>query len=209
MFYVYGLSGQTYQGRLETLPAVRAVVRGRPVQAIGTAGAEFSDAVDNAPTGGEAAAIAEYRKMLQVDVERGPLLHARQIMQRNVISAAADDDVAKAWRLLVSHRIHQAPVLDAERQLVGIVSERDLLTALNVDDGRIRDALARKVADVMTTPVVAADPLTDLRRVARVMLEHDVDGVPIVDENRRLAGFISRGDVLRAVVAEPPLSLWR
>ena len=176
------LGGQTYQGAWRTRCYNGARCRSRPA----CAGdrhrwRQFSDAVDNAPDRRPgAAAIAEYRKMLQVDVERGPLPHARQIMQRSVISAAADD-VAKAWRLLVSHRIHQAPVLDAERQLVGIVSERDLLTALNVDGG-IRDALARKVADVMTTPVVAADPLTDLRRVARVMLEHDVDGVPIVDE---------------------------
>ena len=41
------------------------------------------------------------------------------------------------------------------------------------------------------------------------LLERDVDGVPIVNERQRLVGFISRGDVLRAVVADPPLSLWR
>lgn len=61
----------------------------------------------------------------------------------------------------------------------------------------------------MTTPVVAANPLTDIRRIARVMLDRDVDGVPIVNETGVLLGFVSRSDILRAVVTDPPLSMWR
>jgi CBS domain-containing protein len=41
------------------------------------------------------------------------------------------------------------------------------------------------------------------------MLDHGVDGVPITNETGRLVGFVSRGDILRAVVIDPPLSLWR
>ena len=69
--------------------------------------------------------------------------------------------------------------------------------------------LAKLVGDVMTTPVVAASPLTDIRRIARVMLDRDVDGVPIVNEAGVLLGFVSRSDILRAVVTDPPLSMWR
>lgn len=116
---------------------------------------------------------------------------------------------ARAWHVLVGHQIHQAPVLDAGRRLVGIVSERNLLTTLNVEDGQVRDVLQKRVADVMTTPVVAAHPLTDIRRIARVMLERNVDGVPIVDDGGALAGFVSRSDILNAVVRDPPLSMWR
>ncbi|MCE1171467.1 MAG: CBS domain-containing protein [Azovibrio sp.] len=61
----------------------------------------------------------------------------------------------------------------------------------------------------MSSPVVTADPVTDIRRVAQVMLEFDVDGVPVVDAQGLLVGFISRGDILRAVLMDPPLSLWR
>lgn len=73
----------------------------------------------------------------------------------------------------------------------------------------VRDVLAKLVGDVMTTPVVAASPLTDIRRIARVMLDRDVDGVPIVNEAGVLLGFVSRSDILRAVVTDPPLSMWR
>lgn len=64
---------------------------------------------------------------------------------------------------------------------------------LNVEEGRVRDALAKRVSsDVMMTPVVSADPITDIRRIAWVMLEHQVDGVPIVNETQALVGFVSR-----------------
>jgi acetoin utilization protein AcuB len=205
MFSVFGVGGLSYQGRLEELPGIRPVSRSQPVMPIGTAGAELQDTAGSSDAG----AIAAYRRMVRVDQERGPLIHAKQIMRSKIVVVAASDDVAKAWRILVNHQIHQAPVLDAGQHLVGIVSERDLLTSINIDNDEVRDALARRVSDVMTTPVVAADPLTDIRRIARAMLEHGVEGVPIVDASEALVGFISRGDVLRAVVTDPPLSLWR
>jgi CBS domain-containing protein len=99
--------------------------------------------------------------------------------------------------------------MDDDARLVGIVSERDLLTALNIEGGLIVESLGRLVRDVMTTPVVAAVPVTDIRRIAAVMIDKGVDGVPITNETGRLLGFVSRGDILRAVVTDPPLSLWR
>ena len=51
--------------------------------------------------------------------------------------------------------------------------------------------------------------LTDIRRIARVMLERGVDGVPIVNDGGALLGFVSRSDILHAVVTDPPLSVWR
>lgn len=209
MFGIYGVNGILFQGRLEELPAVRAVGRRRSVEAIGTGGTELGDAAANPPLTPDNAGVTAYRHMLRIDVERGPLIHARQVMQPQVITVRADDEVVHAWRTLTGEHIHQAPVVDARGGLVGIVSERDLLTAINIDHDEVRDALARRVADVMTSPVVAASPLTDIRRIARVMLEQEVDGVPIVDSDEALIGFVSRGDVLRAVVTDPPLSLWR
>lgn len=203
LFSLVGINGPLFRGRPEQLPDVRPVVRRGPVDAIGTNGAEL----DN-PEQREAA-IESYRQMQRVDQERGPLMQATDIMQRRVIAVQASDSVSSAWRSLINHRIHQAPVLNEDNALVGLVGERDLLTAINIDDGDIRDTLGRTVADVMRSPIVAAGPEADIRSLARVMLERDFDGVPIVSETLELIGFVSRGDVLRAVVAEPQLSLWR
>jgi len=71
-----------------------------------------------------------------------------------------------------------------------------------------RAFLAQSVQDVMWTPVpsVAAD--TDIRRLARVLLDTGLPGLPVVDEAGAVRGFVSRSDILRAVVADPPLDLW-
>ena len=210
MFSIYGVTGQVFSGTLEEMIRVRALARARSARAIAQEGDEPNvEPVAGSTSRLQEEAVRAYRAMLPPELERGPLYHAEQIMRRQVISLSATDDVAQAWRTLRDHRIHQAPVLADSGQLVGIVSERDLLTAINIDAGRVVEALARQVRDVMTTPVVAAEPVTDIRRIAAVMLEHRVDGVPIASQRGGLVGFVSRSDILRAVVIDPPLSLWR
>lgn len=208
MFSIYGVSGPVFHGTLEALGRIPQVKRRGAVGVVERVGSELGVQLNTA-SGPGTEAISAYQEILQIDQERGPLYHADQIMHREVIVVAASDAVEHAWRVLLEHGIRQAPVLDANRRLVGIVSERDLLTTLNVEQGRVRDVLARSVRDVMSTPVVSAAPVTDIRRIASVMLTHDVDGVPIVNDSEALVGFISRSDVLRAVVTDPPLSLWR
>ena len=213
MFAIYGVSGPIFQGTLEALNRMPPVARRSPV----TPTRRISDKVEIEPasvdsTGASslgAQAIEAYKSMLPKDLDRGPLYHADQIMSPDVIAVRAGDEVAHAWRTLTRHMIHQTPVLDDTGRLVGLVSERNLLTTFNVDDGEVRDVLLKRVGDVMTTPVVAASPVTDIRRIARVMLDRDVDGVPIVNDAGVLLGFVSRSDILRAVVTDPPLSIWR
>ena len=60
----------------------------------------------------------------------------------------------------------------------------------------------------MWTPVPSVAPDTDIRRVARVLLDSGLPGLAVVDDDGRVTGFISRSDILRAVVADPPLDLW-
>ena len=80
---------------------------------------------------------------------------------------------------------------------------------MHVDLGKMQDVLVKRVRELMTTPVVAASPLTDIRRIVHVMLERNVEGVPIVNDVGSLIGFVSRSDILNAVVTDPPLSTWR
>lgn len=206
MFSLYGLNGPVFTGPLDAMDRLRQARRVNAVRPIGEGGAAFAAA---GVGGAHEQAIVAYRQMLHGDLERGPLYHATQVMSTPVVTLAAADAVARAWRVLRDRRIHQAPVVDAGARLVGIVSERDLLTAIDLEGDLVIETLRRQVADVMTTPAVAAAPETDIRHIAAAMLEQGVDGVPIADETGRLVGFVSRSDILRAVVTDPPLSLWR
>lgn len=207
MFSIHGISGQVFNGPLEAMDRVNNLARIRRVRPIAQEGDELG--VEVVTTRPKEEALRAYREMIHHDIDRGPIYHASQIMTGRVITVEEDSAVAKAWRILRDGHIRQAPVVDSQYKLVGIVSERDLLTAIDIDGDKVIETLDRKVHDVMTTPVVAAAPITDIRRIAAVMLDGSVDGVPVVNDTGYLVGFVSRSDVLRAVVTDPPVSLWR
>ena len=207
MFTVYGITGQTFRGTLEEMNRVHALEMVRSTRRLTREEGTLYLEIENPPA--QQAAVTAYKKMLPPEIERGPLYHAGHIMQRKVITLSDGDTLAYAWQTLNKNRIHQAPVLDTEARLVGIVSERDLLTGINIDAGQVIESINRQVRDVMTSPVIAAATVTDIRRIASAMLTHGVAGVPIVNQSSQLVGFISRSDILQAVVTDPPLSLWR
>ena len=208
MFTIHGVTGQIFSGTLEEMQRVHDLKQSKSIRAIAHEGDELGGIGTENRRKQEEAEQA-YRLMLPKNLERGPLYHANQIMRQQVITVSADDDVAQAWRILRDHGIHQAPVLDSGMRLIGVVSERNLLTAINIDGDQIVESMNRQVGQVMTTPIVAAAPVTDIRRIASVMINQDIDGVPITNDQGLLVGFITRGDILRAVVKEPPLSLWQ
>ncbi len=76
-------------------------------------------------------------------------------------------------------------------------------------DAAVRAYHAMFHNDLERGPLYHAAQVTDIRRIATAMLERGVAGVPIVSAAGRLVGFVSRSDILRAVVTDPPLSLWR
>lgn len=207
MFSIYGMTGQVFSGTLEAMNRVYSLARARDARGVAQEGDEIG--VEATPTPLQQDAVRAYRRMLPEDLERGPLIHAAQIMTHPVTVLHQDSAVAEAWRLLQRQGIHQAPVLDDTQRLIGMVNERDLLTVIDIDGDRVLENLQRRVSDVMATPVVAAAPVTDIRRIAAAMLEGGLSAVPIVNESQRIVGIVSRTDVLRAVMTDPPVSLWR
>jgi len=96
---------------------------------------------------------------------------------------------------------------------VGLVTRADLTRADRLPGAEMhplvwRALLAQSVVDVMWTPVPSVSLDTDIRRVARVLLDTGLPGLPVVQDNGQVIGFVSRTDILRAVVADPPLDLW-
>jgi len=89
------------------------------------------------------------------------------------------------------------PVVDGTKKLVGIVSEHDLLAA--IDDGHKLGAVT--AADVMTANPYSVRPETTLGTLVHVLRASDLVRVPVVDASERLIGIIARRDVLRTVLA--------
>jgi acetoin utilization protein AcuB len=214
MFSLYGISGQNFRGTLEQLSALPGVASARRARGIARDGEEpYPSLVEHFEGQGGAHpghddAVRSYLDTQQLDQPRDALCHAYQIMTREVFTLTADLPAASAWRALLGRGVRQAPVLADGRDVIGLVSERDLLTTFNLERKQSRSPIAHHVGDVMVSPVICVDPDTDIRRVAQAMLKFDLPSVPVVNESRQLLGLVSRGDILRAVIAEPPLSLW-
>src|SRR5690349_14542305 len=121
-------------------------------------------------------------------------MRALDIMTRPVLTVRADDSVERAAALLSGHNITAAPVLDNADEIVGIISEGDLLRAHTARGS------GASVAEVMTRTVIALAPETELSAVAQAMLHNKVHSVPIVDDAGSLEGILCRHDLLRALV---------
>lgn len=218
MFYVYGTDGRHYAGTLEAVLGDRKV---EAIQRIGLSGRggyrnrqprqEGAPEQENPASSLESEAVAAYRKTAQLERQIGPILHARQIMTYPVLSAFSTDSVQSAWNILETKGIRHLPILsksaDARIFIAGIISEKDFYrdTAIPANPGE-REKLP--IGAVMRTPVLIADPLTDIRRIARLMFERHIGCVPVAGEDGSLQGMVTRSDILRALINHPSFSIW-
>ncbi|MCU0837193.1 MAG: CBS domain-containing protein [Rhodospirillales bacterium] len=115
-----------------------------------------------------------------------------------VITAAASDSLATALALMVEHRVGAVLVLDAQKAIVGILSERDLVRALHQYG---RDAFERTVGELMTAPVITCSPRDPATAIMGMMTAQRFRHVPVV-EGGRLLGLISIGDVVKGQIEE-------
>ncbi|MDQ7828465.1 MAG: CBS domain-containing protein [Armatimonadota bacterium] len=112
-------------------------------------------------------------------------MDARAIMTTDVVTLEPDMSVSEAGELLVRYRIHGAPVVGRDGQLLGMVSLVDLV-------GRAGET----VADVMTPDPVTAAEDTPVEELAGMMLEHMVRRIPIV-AGGRVVGIVSASDIVQ------------
>ncbi|BDA46835.1 probable inosine-5'-monophosphate dehydrogenase [Coccomyxa sp. Obi] len=146
------------------------------------------------------------------------------VMTKGVLhSARVDTSVDEALELMVKYRISGLPVLDDNDRVVGVVSDYDLLS-LDAVSGKMQEAgffpradtnwdsfhevqklvlknAGRVVGDVMTENPVVVRLNTDMTSAARMLLDTRVRRLPVVDDDGRLVGIFTRGDVIKAALA--------
>lgn len=122
-------------------------------------------------------------------------LKVSEMMSRNLITVTPRDTVFKAAKLMTENNIGSVVVME-EGTLRGIVTERDLISRyIAKNDGRKPEEV--KVEEVMTRePIVVRDNI-DLDEAARVMVEHNVRRLIVVNSNQEVVGIISSRDILK------------
>lgn len=143
-------------------------------------------------------------------------MKAHEVMSRNVISVKPTALVKEVAAILAEKRISGVPVVTDDGQIVGIVSETDLLHRAELGTDKPRkswmslfadaDQLARdytkthglRASEIMSRHVVSVGDEADLRDVVNMFDTHRFKRIPVVREGK-LVGMITRGDIVRAL----------
>lgn len=128
-------------------------------------------------------------------------------MTRRVVTIRPEETVFEAQELMSRHKVRHLPVVDGEDKLVGIVSDRDIRSALPYQyfkDGigpEERQKLGElRVKDIMTREVITITPAYTIQDALLLIQNAKVGALPVVDEEGRLKGILSVRDLLRAFI---------
>ncbi len=115
---------------------------------------------------------------------------ARDIMTSTVATIHPEASAQEAAQLLYQKRISGAPVVDADGNIIGIITEADIISKVN------REGLS--VADIMSHEIIAVGEETPVNEIAALLTERKIKRVPVVCEGK-LVGIVSRADIVHAV----------
>jgi CBS domain-containing protein len=141
---------------------------------------------------------------------------AKDIMTTDLATVGPGQSIADVIRCMVERRVSGVPVLGADRALLGIVTEGDLLRRAEIGTASRRSSLlafllgsgrlareyvethTRAVEDVMTTEVTTVTPETELAEIVALMERHHVKRVPVLRDGA-CVGIVSRADIVAAL----------
>ncbi len=135
--------------------------------------------------------LPKYREFKPLSVRRRELM-VLDVMKREVFTASPSDDVQVAAKKLIEKRIDHLPIVDEEHKLIGIVTSWDLAKAVAQEK--------RWLNEIMTRRVITAKVDESIDVVVRRMTQHNISGVPVVDEMNHVIGILTTDDISRKLV---------
>jgi CBS domain-containing membrane protein len=144
---------------------------------------------------------------------------AADIMTRDVLTVLKEAPLGEVAELMARNGISGVPVVDAERHVLGIISEKDF--SMNMGAHRINSLMGiiadcikhqgcaamtirgKKAEDIMTAPVITVQANTAMGEIAALLAKNNINRVPVVDPNGCLKGIVSRADIVRISYGNP------
>lgn len=214
------LSGRRYPHAMRAKAAAHGTKDPAPIERIGFSSADLDDVLkdfdqvldidrDDLETILRRTELRSYRR-------RATHLDCASIMSRDVVGVAPDDALKTAHELMRSHHFKALPVTNDSAEVVGIVTQTDLLDKASWTNGRPTIGLLQRVKlissgrsapndtvkDIMTSPVKTVSPTTPIEEVIIILAEQGLHYLPVVDDNNKLSGIISQSDVMVGMLAD-------
>lgn len=131
----------------------------------------------------------------------------KEAMSNNLIITHSEETLVNAYRLMREQNIRHLPVVDEGKFIVGILSDRDIVRAMNVkksshfqQDMELSEELI--VKNFMSWPVYTVGESTSLMRTAEEMLKQKVSAFLVEDENSNIKGIITSDDILKVFILD-------
>lgn len=138
-------------------------------------------------------------------------MRVHELMTTDVVTATPDTALKDAARELAERGISGLPVVDADRHVLGVLSEADIL-AKEIDGAHRGSALQRflegaptterfhalTVGEAMSAPAITIEASRPVTEAAAAMLADGINRLPVVDAEARLVGVVTRADLVRA-----------
>ncbi len=142
---------------------------------------------------------------------------AEEVMTTNVVSVKKDDLLETVAEIMDRHGISGVPVVDADKTIVGVISEKDFLFHMGAKEkssfmGVVAQCLRnkgcvalpmrmQKAEDIMTSPAITVCEDTPVFEIANMFIEKNINRTPVTDRNRKLMGIVTRADIVRSSCA--------
>ena len=158
-----------------------------------------------------------YRLAFQHALERlSREVTAAEIMTTDVVTVTPDTPVAEVAAAMGRRGVSGVPVVDAGQKVVGVISEKDFLTRMGVQDAKnfmslVAGCLKTKgcmalpikvtlAGDLMSSPAVTVAPDTPVKDIARLLTQKSINRVAVTGPDGRLLGLVSREDIVKATM---------
>ena len=126
-------------------------------------------------------------------------------MTRKVITVDQETNIFDAQQLMAENKIRHLPVIDVDGRLIGIVTDRDIRSALpgnlfEISSSQKDKISTLKVKEIMTKDPISISPTYTIQDALLLIQNSKVGALPVVDDNNELTGIISVRDLLRAFI---------
>ena len=130
----------------------------------------------------------------------------KEMMRSPVFTITPDENVHRAMFLMQKNRIRHLPVVDADDRVIGIVSSRDVRSAIDtINDIEVSDVFRLNkydIREIMTSPAETIGPHDTLQACVQLLADRKFGCLPVVDtETKRIVGIVTETDVLRTFAA--------
>ncbi len=120
-------------------------------------------------------------------------MQAKDIMSTKIVGIKRDALVKDAIDLLINHSISGLAVFDENENIVGIVSEKDILIAYD-----FLNDIHEPIDDFINTDIISVSPETDVEEISKTLVQRNIKRVPVLSDGQ-LIGIVSRHDILKAI----------